>query len=109
MNRFYCYVGLICTQLFLFAGFGNASVELACEWIINQQDPLTGLFRSYDMPGDLSAWTYDQAVGIISLLDCGDPNSEIRCADGMLAIAREPNQWVDGYDSTNQAEIAQSV
>ena len=89
-------------------------VEKAGEWLSGQQNKGTGLLRSYDMPGDCMAWTYDQGAGIIALLAAGDPNTARQCADGMIAIRRGPDQdpnhvWVDGYDSVSGEEVAKSI
>ena len=84
-------------------------VEKACEWLQGQQNDTTGLLRSYGSKEDHMAWTYDQAVGIIALLYCGDSDTAKRCADGMMKIARDPNQWVDGYHSDSGAEAAEAV
>ncbi len=89
-------------------------VEKAGEWLRGQQNKGTGLLRSYDMPGDCMAWTYDQGAGIIALLASGDPNTARQCADGMIAIRRgtdqDPNHvWVDGYDSVSGEEVAKSI
>jgi hypothetical protein len=88
--------------------------DVAGEWLRNQQNAETGLLRSYDMPGDRMAWTYDQAAGILALLAVGDTNTATKCADGMLAIRRGPNQdpkgvWVDGYDSSDGKKVAKSI
>ncbi|GAH87937.1 unnamed protein product, partial [marine sediment metagenome] len=56
-------------------------VERAYRWLCYQQEKKTGLVRSYDMPDDMSAWTYDQAVAIIALLATGDVDAARRCAD----------------------------
>ena len=74
--------------------------EKAGEWLRRQQNSETGLLRSYNMPGDYKAWTYDQAVGILTLLAIGDPNTAKQCADGMIAVRREPDHvWEDFYQS----------
>src|SRR3990170_4728276 len=44
----------------------------AHQWIVRCQSPKTGLVRSYDMPGNQTAWTYDQALAIRGLLAVGD-------------------------------------
>jgi hypothetical protein len=94
----------------------SSGVQQAAEWLRGRQNGETGLLRSYDMPGDCKAWTYDQAAGIIALLDVNDVNTAKRCVDGMLAIWREPNDsncpshvWVDGYDSVSRNEEANSI
>jgi hypothetical protein len=76
------------------------SVELAHRWLREQQNPKTGLLRSYDIPGDGSAWTYDQAVGTLALLAAGDTATATRCADAMLQLRDAKHQaWADGHDS----------
>ncbi len=95
-------------------GAGNLRVEKAGEWLRGQQNPVTGLLRSYDMPGDYMAWTYDQAVGIIAFLDINDINAAVRCGDGMLAVRVQciegpDNVWADGYNSVDGTQGAAAI
>jgi len=91
-------------------------VEKAGEWLRGQRNEATGLLRSYNMPGDHMAWTYDQAMGAIALLAVGDVNTAKECIDGMLTIRRDTNDtncpthvWVDGYNSSDGNEEANSI
>ncbi|MDD5063752.1 MAG: hypothetical protein PHQ35_03195 [Phycisphaerae bacterium] len=91
-------------------------VAKAGEWLRGQQNDVTGLLRSYNMPGDWKAWTYDQAMGTIALLAVGDVDTAKQCIDGMLAVRRDTNDtnclthvWVDGYNSSNGNEEANSI
>jgi len=79
-----------------------STVLIASKWFRNQQGIKTGLLRSYNMPGDKAAWTYDQAVGIIALLAVGDVEAATRCADAMLRLRdAKYRAWADGYDSAS--------
>ncbi len=67
-------------------------------WIKSQQDSETGLFHSYDMPGDENAWTYDQAMAIIALTSSSDTKIAEKCADRMLKLRdKKFKAWADGY------------
>ncbi|MBE3123202.1 MAG: hypothetical protein IMZ65_00175, partial [Planctomycetes bacterium] len=79
------------------------SVVRGLQWIRRQQNLKTGLFTSYDMPGDTTAWTYDQALAIKALLAGGgqtDALAAVRCAEAMLSI-RDPSHhaWSDAYSA----------
>jgi hypothetical protein len=80
-------------------------VSIACRWLRGQQDPRTGLLRSYNPSCDDAAATYDQAVAIISFLLIGDTASAIRSADTMLRLSDAAHHvWPDGYDAAT-AEV----
>jgi uncharacterized protein YyaL (SSP411 family) len=80
----------------------SSRITEAKQWLKNQQDINTGLFRSYDMPGDSAAWTYDQAVGIMALLAVKNEEAAKCCADAMLKIRdNQYHVWADGYDSAS--------
>ncbi len=82
----------------------------AIKWVKNQQNPETALFRSYDMPGDLTAWTYDQAIAIIALTVTGDIENATRCANAMLNLRdRQHHAWPDGYNSQTKQVIVKPI
>ncbi len=85
-------------------------VRRAAEWIVQQQNPSTGLFRSYDIPGDKTAWTYDQGLGIIVLGQTGNLHAARRCAEGMLRVRSGTRKvWVDSYDAETGEPIAKAT
>lgn len=88
----------------------RAAVSRADRWLTGQQDSKTRLVRSYDIPGDQTAWTYDQAVTILAFLAVGDTRAATRCADGMLTV-RDGNLgvWADGYNTATGSVIAKAV
>ena len=79
------------------------SVVRGLQWIRRQQNPRTGLFTSYDMPGDTTAWTYDQALAIKALLAGGgqsDVLAAVGCAAAMLSIRDSGHHvWSDAYSA----------
>jgi len=82
----------------------------ACQWLKGQQKPRTGLIRSYDMPGDTTAWTYDQAVAIIALVSVGDIDAARHCTDAMLQVRdMQHRAWTDGYDSETREVKAEPI
>ncbi len=80
------------------------------QWIIKQQNSKTGLFRSYDMPGDYTAWTYDQAIAIIALNAGGHTKTAKTCADKMLKLRdKKLKAWADGYHAGTGQVTARPV
>lgn len=89
----------------------HQSAEQGHKWLRSQQGK-TGLIRSYNVRGDDSAWTYDQALAIIAFLTVGDVSSARRCADSMLKIRgrdKECKAWADGYNICTTEAQAKSV
>jgi hypothetical protein len=79
-------------------------------WLMDQQDVKTGLIHSYDMPGDSSALTYDQAVAIITLLAVGETETACRCADAILCLRdKKLKAWADIYDSNTKKVLAKPI
>jgi len=77
----------------------NQRLEMAYKWLIRQQDSKTNLLYSYDIPSDKTAWTYDQAIGIISFMVVGDISAAEDCADAMVKIRdKKYSLWADSYD-----------
>ncbi len=79
-------------------------------WLRGQQYAKTGLLRSYDIPGNRAAWTYDQALAILAFLEVDDTRAATRCANGMLTV-RDGNLgvWADGYDVATGSVTAKPV
>jgi hypothetical protein len=76
------------------------TVQAAGKWLVKQQNPKTGLVRSFEMPGNHMAWTYDQAVSIVAFLSAGNTRSAVRCGNTMLRLRLTSDKvWTDGYDS----------
>ena len=87
------------------------SVSLASDWIIGQMHEDTHLLRSYDNPAEFNSWTYDQAVGVIALLETGHRSEARLVLDEMLNILErsETNRGItafaDGYEWDTGNEI----
>jgi hypothetical protein len=70
----------------------------------------SGLLRSYDVAGDYTAWTYDQAVAIIALAYCGDTKTAQISADAMLKLRdKKLKAWADGYDIRTGGVTAKAI
>jgi hypothetical protein len=71
----------------------------------------TSLLRSYDNPAEFNAWTYDQAVGAIALLETDHAGEAERLLDAMLEIldtggtAPGTAAYADGYVWDTRSEI----
>jgi len=73
--------------------------------------PDTHLLRSYDNPAEFNAWTYDQAVAVIALLEAGHHQEAALLLDAMLVTLSEGQSrtgmtaFADGYHWTDASEI----
>ncbi len=83
----------------------------ASGWIVGQIHEDTHLIRSYDDPADRRAWTYDQAVGIISLLYTGYEREAEKVLGAMLMLLERSRRdhgmaaLADAYAWDNESEI----
>ena len=85
-------------------------VGIAYRWLSCQQDKSTGLLHSYDIPGDETAWTYDQGLAIIAFLAVGDVFAARDCADAMLDIRDKNYQvWADSYNVCSGKTVAKPL
>jgi len=68
------------------------------EWIVSQQNPATGLVRSY-RDSDGSAWIYDQSLAVIALTRAGLLSHAKAILDTMKALLENnPDQtWYECY------------
>lgn len=91
--------------------YPNYNTEMkTADYLKEQQNSQTGLFRSYDMPGDYTAWTYDQAITIITLNSLDETDASQNCADGMLKIRNKKlKAWADGYHAGSRAITAKPI
>ena len=92
-------------------GVGRA--PSAIDWIIGRIHEDTQLLRSFDNPAEFNSWTYDQAVGVIALLETGKHREARAVLDAMLKLLAEgkaeehtrKNAFADGYEWDTGKEI----
>lgn len=88
----------------------NPQVEKGYNWLRCRQDSKSHLIFSYDMPGDKTTWTYDQAIAIMAFLAVGDVSTAQLCADSMLKIRDEEfNVWADSYNVCTSEVLAKPM
>lgn len=113
-----CYVTafLLALILLLHGNLGCAAqpagdgASAPARWVSSQQHRVTRLMRSYAMPGDHRAWTYDQAIAIIYFIEAGLTTRAVRCADALLRLRdARYDAWHDAYDARNGEVAARAV
>lgn len=109
MRVIYTIVSLFCIGLVI-ADSEMGSLASSKRWLKLQQVSSTGLIRSYDIPGDFTALTYDQAVAIIAFLAIGETNAARDCADAILRLRdKKLKAWADIYDSNTRKVVAKPI
>jgi len=89
----------------------DSTVSAGATWLVGQMHPETHLLRSYDNPAEFNAWTYDQAVAAMALLEAGRYAEAALLLDTMLATLSEGEDrtgmvaFADGYDWVDASEI----
>jgi hypothetical protein len=76
------------------------------QWLINQQDPNSGLVESYEGNGDDFAYIYDQAVAIIAFTEVGELDAAKKGLNMMeyLQLDDPAGAWYEWYHAGDPNE-----